>query len=146
MSTRLTDNAIASFDDRVKHAYPADEPPIPGDFAGSGVVIPTPGPDPDPPETVVVPNVVGQTQAAATTLITNAQLFLGNVTFQSSATVAAGLVIAQNPAAGLTVDINTSVSIFVSTGPSAGGGDALLLPDGSSFLLLPDGTSKLLLP
>ena len=48
----------------------------------------------------LVPNVVGQTQAAATTAITNAGLTLGTVTTQSSATVASGKVISQSPASG----------------------------------------------
>ena len=52
------------------------------------------------PAPVTVPNVVGQTQAAATTAITNAGLVVGTVTQQASATVPAGRVITQNPPAG----------------------------------------------
>src|SRR5438105_15528024 len=43
-----------------------------------------------PPPTVPVPNVVGQTQAAATSAITSAGLTAGAVTQQSSTTVASG--------------------------------------------------------
>ncbi len=49
---------------------------------------------------VPVPNVVGQTQAAAQAAITGAGLTVGTVTNQSSPTVPAGQVISQNPAAG----------------------------------------------
>jgi VWFA-related protein len=73
--------------------------------------------------TVAVPNVVGQTQADATTALTNAQLVLGTVTQQSSDTVASGRVISQTPVAGTTVQQGTSVSIVVSTGaPASSGG------------------------
>ena len=52
------------------------------------------------PTMVTVPNVVNQTQAAATTAIQGAQLVVGTVSQQSSTTVAAGSVISQSPAAG----------------------------------------------
>ena len=45
---------------------------------------------------VSVPNVVGDTQAAATTAITGAGLTVGTVTTQSSVTVASGKVISEN--------------------------------------------------
>ena len=47
-----------------------------------------------------VPNVVGMTQGAATTAITEAKLKLGNVTQQNSNTVATGNVISQDPTSG----------------------------------------------
>src|SRR5271155_3725511 len=49
--------------------------------------------------TVNVPNVVGDTQAAAGTAITDAGLTVGTVTQASSATVASGNVTTQSPAA-----------------------------------------------
>ena len=52
------------------------------------------------PAPVTVPNVVGQTQAAASSAITGVGLVVGTVTQQSSATVAAGSVISQSPAVG----------------------------------------------
>ena len=73
------------------------------------------------PANVTVPNVVGLTQAAATTAITNAGLVLGTVTQQSSANVPAGNVISQNPAANASVAPGSSVNIVVSSGPAAGG-------------------------
>ena len=55
------------------------------------------------PLQVAVPNVVGETQAAATTEIMSAGLVVGTVTQQSSSTVASGDVISKSPAAGTNV-------------------------------------------
>jgi beta-lactam-binding protein with PASTA domain len=64
-----------------------------------------------------VPNVVGLTQAAATTAITNAQLVVGTVTQQSSTTVAAGIVLSQTPTAGASgVLEGAAVNLVVSSG------------------------------
>ena len=72
-------------------------------------------------QTVAVPNVVGQTQAGATTAITSAGLVLGVVTTASSSTVVAGSIITQNPAATTQVAMGTSVALVVSTGPPTNG-------------------------
>ena len=88
-----------------------------------------------------MPNVVGLTQSAATTAITNAGLVLGTVTQQASATVAAGNVISQSPSAGGSVASGSAVNLVVSTGPTDDIGarfDALLafvtgLPPGTSL-------------
>ncbi|MBK7904655.1 MAG: PASTA domain-containing protein [Proteobacteria bacterium] len=66
---------------------------------------------------VTVPNVVNQTQAAATTAITSATLVVGTVTQQSSATVPAGRVSSQNPSAGVGVAAGSALNLVVSTGP-----------------------------
>jgi hypothetical protein len=68
---------------------------------------------------VSVPNVVGLAQAAASTSLTSAGLVVGAVTLQSSTTVAAGNVIAQDPAAGATAAQGASVALTVSTGTLA---------------------------
>jgi beta-lactam-binding protein with PASTA domain len=73
---------------------------------------PTPGP-------VAVPNVVNQTQTAATATITGAGLVLGTVTQRSSTTVVAGSVISQNPSAGTSVSLGSQVALVVSSGPVA---------------------------
>jgi beta-lactam-binding protein with PASTA domain len=65
---------------------------------------------------VAVPNVVGLAQAAATTAITGAGLTVGTVAMQSSATVAAGLVISESPAAGTSVASGSAVSLVISNG------------------------------
>lgn len=67
-----------------------------------------------------VPNLVGLTQAAAETAITTAGFVLGTVSDAFSATVAEGLVISQNPAAGASATAGSAVSFVVSIGPEPG--------------------------
>ena len=67
---------------------------------------------------VAVPNVVGETQAQATTDITGAGLVVGNVTTASSSTVASGNVISSNPSAGTQVNPGSSVDLVISSGPA----------------------------
>ena len=69
---------------------------------------------------VTVPNVVNLTQAAAQSAITGAGLTVGTVSTQSSPTVPAGIVMAQNPAAGNSVPPGSPVDIVVSSGPANG--------------------------
>ncbi len=71
----------------------------------------------DGPEPVSVPDVIGMTQAAAETAITDANLTVGTVTEEYHATVPAGDVINQHPAFGCSVLPNTAVDIVVSEGP-----------------------------
>jgi 6-phosphogluconolactonase (cycloisomerase 2 family) len=69
---------------------------------------------------VAVPNVVGDTEAAAQTLIVlGAGLTLGTVTYESSSTVAANTVISQTPLAGTSVAGGSAVTLTVSSGPQA---------------------------
>lgn len=70
------------------------------------------------PANVTVPSVVGSARAAAQTDITNAGFTVGGVTNQNSATVAAGLVISQNPAGGTSAAPGTAVALVVSLGPA----------------------------
>jgi hypothetical protein len=65
---------------------------------------------------VSVPNVVGDSQAAASTAISGAGLMLGAVTMQASSTVTSGNVISESPAAGASVAQNSAVAIVVSSG------------------------------
>lgn len=69
--------------------------------------------------TVSVPNVVGGTQAAATAAITGAGLTVGTVTMQSSATVASGNVISENPPSGSSVTAGSAVALVMSSGAAA---------------------------
>jgi DNA-binding beta-propeller fold protein YncE len=71
---------------------------------------------------IAVPNVVGLTQAAATTAITGAGLVVGTSTQQSSSTVALGDVISESPAAGTNVASGAEVNLVVSSGCSSCGG------------------------
>jgi hypothetical protein len=67
---------------------------------------------------VSVPNVVGDTQPAATTALQNAGLVAGTVTMMSSSTVASGSVISENPTAGTQVVAGSAVNLVVSSGPA----------------------------
>jgi len=78
-----------------------------------------------------VPNVVGFTQAAATTAITGAGLVVGTVTMTSSASVPAGEVISQNPTSGMLVNLGSSVDLVISTGSVS------LLPQTITFNAIP---------
>src|SRR4029077_10938549 len=69
------------------------------------------------PPQVATPDVVGLTQAAATSAITSAGLTLGPVTTASSTTVPSGAVISQNPVAGTSIVIGSAVALVVSSGP-----------------------------
>lgn len=69
------------------------------------------------PPPVAVPNVLNMTQTAAQTAITAAGLALGEVTQAYSATVPAGQVVSQTPAAGTLLPPGSSVSFAVSQGP-----------------------------
>ncbi len=66
-----------------------------------------------------VPNVVGQTQAAAEASIAAAGLTVGVVASQSSDTVPDGDVINQDPAANTQVGDGSAVNVVVSTGPAS---------------------------
>jgi hypothetical protein len=68
---------------------------------------------------VAVPNVVGDTQSAATNSITGAGLTVGTVTMQSSSSVASGSVISESPAAGTGTAGGSAVNLVVSSGPMA---------------------------
>jgi serine/threonine-protein kinase len=68
---------------------------------------------------VNVPNVVGQTAAAATQTLENDGLHVGLPSqSEASATIAAGHVISTDPKAGTSVSKNSTVHLVVSTGPN----------------------------
>ena len=77
----------------------------------TGCPIPTP-----PSSLVIVPSVLGMTQSAAETTLAGVNLVVGTVTMETSATVAAGQVIRQNPVADTEVDSESSVSLVISSG------------------------------
>ena len=78
------------------------------------VTVPAPGAGGGVTRTLV-PNVVGLTQAAATTALTNAD-FVTVAASANSPTVAIGSVMSQTPAAGTTQPFGTTVNIVVSLG------------------------------
>jgi hypothetical protein len=67
---------------------------------------------------VSVPNVVGDTQAAATSAIQSSGLVVGTVTTASSSSVPSGDVISESPAAGTSVVTGSAVNLVVSSGPA----------------------------
>jgi len=67
---------------------------------------------------VVVPNVIGESEAAAVATLAAADLSY-NLVNSASATTPVGLVISQTPPPGLSTDRRPSVTITVSTGPAA---------------------------
>jgi beta-lactam-binding protein with PASTA domain len=70
------------------------------------------------PSQVADPNVVGDTQAAATAAITAAGLTVGTITTQASSTVAAGDIISESPSPGTQVSSGSAVNLIVSSGPA----------------------------
>jgi len=73
---------------------------------------------PTPPPTAAVPDVTGTDQAGAKQTLLN-EGFVVVVSQAPSASVAAGTVISQVPAAGVVAKTGASVTIVVSTGPTA---------------------------
>jgi serine/threonine-protein kinase len=68
------------------------------------------------PATSTIPNVVGLTLDAARSAVVNANLIVNSPVYAASATVYAGLVISQSPAAGTVVSNWATVSLIVSSG------------------------------
>lgn len=66
---------------------------------------------------VEVPNLGGLTEAQARDSLTSKKLSAGNVTHANSDSVAAGMVISQNPSRGTTVTEGDSVDFVISDGP-----------------------------
>lgn len=69
------------------------------------------------PKFAVVPNLTGKSQLEAEAALASAGLLLGDVTEAYHPTVAAGLVISQQPTAGSGVNRGTEVAITLSMGP-----------------------------
>jgi serine/threonine-protein kinase len=69
------------------------------------------------PRMIAVPEVTGQPLAAADTLLRHAGLFPGAVRHQTSATIAAGVVLATRPAGGTSWPQPDPVTLVVSAGP-----------------------------
>lgn len=68
--------------------------------------------------TALVPDVVGSTQAAGETTLTNAGLVVGATTKVSSISVPAGNILSTHPAAGTSVAPGSKVDLDISSGPS----------------------------
>lgn len=70
----------------------------------------------DDAATTTAPDVSGLTEAAATTALTTAGLVKGAVYTRYHATIAAGLVVSQNPASGTTLPTGAAVGLVLSGG------------------------------
>jgi len=69
------------------------------------------------PEQVLVPELSGLSAQAAEVVLANLKLKLGNTEEMNDSVVPKGGVIRQDPAAGTSVDLNSTVNIVVSLGP-----------------------------
>ncbi len=69
-------------------------------------------------KTTTMPQVVGTTLADARTLLEGSNLTVGQVTYESSDSVAEGRVIRASVSRGTTVDEGTAVDLVISTGPA----------------------------
>ncbi len=97
----------------------ASQNPVAGTSAGAGDLVSftlSTGPAP-----AYAPNVISLTRANAEAAITAAGLTVGTVTEVNSDTVPAGLVISQNPAAGVLMAAGAPVSLVVSLGTQTAG-------------------------
>jgi beta-lactam-binding protein with PASTA domain/N-acetylneuraminic acid mutarotase len=72
-----------------------------------------------PATSVVVPNLIGLTQATAAAAINAAGLRVGTVTHQNSDTVASGNIVNQTPSANTATFGGNSVNFAISTGPAS---------------------------
>jgi eukaryotic-like serine/threonine-protein kinase len=69
------------------------------------------------PASVDVPDVVGQSQTAAESTLTNAKLAVGTITQQVSSTQTAGTVLSQSPATGVSAREGDKVNLTVAQAP-----------------------------
>lgn len=69
-------------------------------------------------KTTTMPQVVGTTLADAKTLLQGRNLEVGQVTYESSDSVAEGRVIRASVSQGTTVDEGTAIDLVISTGPA----------------------------
>jgi beta-lactam-binding protein with PASTA domain len=66
---------------------------------------------------VPVPDVTDINETDANSILTNAELVVGTVTYEISDTIAAGIVISQNPVASIMAAVGSPVDLVVSVGP-----------------------------
>lgn len=76
-------------------------------------------------ENTSAPNVIGQYESYARSMISNAELNVGNVTYHKNDTIAKGVIISQIPAPGSSVSIGGYIDLVISEGPE----DKIIVPD-----------------
>ena len=89
--------------------------PIPGAHVASGSTVTLTVSN--GPSAVRAPNVVGLTEAAAGSALSQVGLNVGNITTVQSTSFSAGVVVSQNPAADSSLSPGASVDLSVSSGP-----------------------------
>ncbi len=107
----------SEFSDSVAAGLVLSQTPAPGSMVSLGsavAVVLSKG-----PQTATVPDLIGTAQTAAQYKLIAAGLALGNVTSRYSATVAAGVVIAQYPTVGTVLAPGAAVNLIVSSGASS---------------------------
>jgi beta-lactam-binding protein with PASTA domain len=114
----LTATVTTAFSDTVVAGTVINQSPAGGVEAAEGSVISLVVSSGPAPAFILVPDVTGLTQANAESAVSNASLSVGTISTASSATVAAGNVISQTPAAGSEVAAGSTVDLLVSTGPA----------------------------
>ena len=114
----LTSSVTTAFNDTVAAGVVISQTPAAATDVASGSVVDLVVSAGPAPATVAVPDVIGLSQTAAQTTITDAGLVVGTVSTASSSTVAAGNVISQTPAAATNVAPGSAVGLVVSTGPA----------------------------
>jgi hypothetical protein len=113
----LLGDVVNEFSDNIAEGLVLSQIPAPGQMVepdSSVSIVVSSG-----PQIVLfkVPSVVGLTQSTATDALVSASAVLGDVTFENSDSVADGVVISQNPAAGESVEQGSAVSLVLSDGP-----------------------------
>jgi|CXWL01.1.fsa_nt_gi RHS repeat-associated protein len=73
-----------------------------------------------PVTTTTIPNVIGQSRAAAVAALTSAKLNIGTLSFDYSNTAASGQVIQATPSANTVVQQGTAINLVISLGPNQG--------------------------
>lgn len=114
----LTATVTTAYSDTVATGTVISQSPAGGVEAAEGSVVGLVVSAGPAPVVILAPDVVGLTQANAESAIINAALSVGTVSTASNATVAAGNVISQTPAAGTEVGAGSTVDLLVSTGPA----------------------------
>lgn len=90
---------------------------------------------------VSVPDVVSMAQAVAESAITMAQLTIGTITTEYSATVPAGIIISQTPPAGTSVAPGSAVHLVVSLGPAVTEGEPPVISNLNTPATIPINTT-----
>ncbi|HOV92184.1 MAG TPA: PASTA domain-containing protein [Candidatus Kapabacteria bacterium] len=76
-------------------------------------------------ENTSAPNVIGQYESYARSMISNAELNVGNISYQKNDSIPKGIVISQNPPPNSTVSLNGYIDLVISEGAE----EKVIIPD-----------------